>query len=423
MPRRALMIFILATGVFGILNTEMGFIGILPAIAREFDVSIVQAGSLISLFALGVALAGPTMPLLLSGINRKLLMVGILGLFTLCNLIAMYTDNFTVLLLVRVLPAFFHPVYCAMAFSVASALAAPGKAPLAVAKINIGVAAGMVAGVPVSNYLAEQFSLTASLGFFASVTALVLILTVVLVPSMPVRARLSYGSQLLVLKKSALWLAAATVICANGSIYGVFNYAAEYLSTFADLAPAWVSTLLLVYGLCNIAGSMLAGHLLTATPAWLSRLFPVGVALIYLTLLGGGQAWPVIAVLIVMWGILGGLNANLNQYWIAHAAPEAPDFANGIFLTCANLGCVAGMVVCGACIDRLGLEYVVVGGLICSAAATVLILKMYAGSGRQDNRTGNAVKENAAAQSAGAGAALKEDLALAAVPATASSSR
>ncbi|MBQ3863032.1 MAG: MFS transporter, partial [Schwartzia sp.] len=115
---RKIMLIILAAGVFGILNTEMGFIGILPYIAEHYHVSIVQAGWLISLFALGVAAAGPAMPLFMSRFNRRNVMVFILGLFTLCSAAAVFTDNFYVLLVLRVLPAFFHPVYCAMAFTV-----------------------------------------------------------------------------------------------------------------------------------------------------------------------------------------------------------------------------------------------------------------------------------------------------------------
>ena len=42
---RKIMLIILAAGVFGILNTEMGFIGILPYIAEHYQVSIVQAGA------------------------------------------------------------------------------------------------------------------------------------------------------------------------------------------------------------------------------------------------------------------------------------------------------------------------------------------------------------------------------------------
>ena len=64
-----LMIFILTIGVFSIINTEMGVIGILPLLAERFGVSITQAGLLISLFALAVAFSGPVMPLLFSGMD------------------------------------------------------------------------------------------------------------------------------------------------------------------------------------------------------------------------------------------------------------------------------------------------------------------------------------------------------------------
>ena len=49
--RTNLLIFILTFGVFGILNTEMGVIGIMPLIADDFNVSITKAGLIVSLFA------------------------------------------------------------------------------------------------------------------------------------------------------------------------------------------------------------------------------------------------------------------------------------------------------------------------------------------------------------------------------------
>jgi len=375
---KQVLLFILATGVFGILNTEMGFIGILPYIAETYQVTVVQAGWLISLFALGVAVAGPTMPLLLSRFDRKHLMVFILGLFTLCNVIAVFAESFWVLLAVRVLPAFFHPVYCSMAFTVAAALAKPGEEPKAVAKINAGVAAGMVAGVPISNFLAEQFSLAASMAFFALATLVVLLLTIWLVPSMPVQTAMSYGSQLAVLRKPMLWVSIMAVIFLNGSIFGVFNYLTEYLGVVAGVAPSLISILLFAYGICNILGSMLAGHLLTVRPLPVVKIFPLAVAVIYIALLGGGSAWPLMGLIVVIWGILGGINANINQYWMASAAPEAPDFANGLFLTAANMGCVLGTTVSGHFIDAWGTQYVVLGGLLfCLLAALTFWAQCY----------------------------------------------
>ena len=106
MKRQQLLLLILAFGVFSILNTEMGIIGILPMAAEMYQVDIVQAGMLVSLFALGVAIAGPTMPLLFSRFNRKHVMLLVLGVFTICNALAVVASDFQLLLVLHVVPAF-----------------------------------------------------------------------------------------------------------------------------------------------------------------------------------------------------------------------------------------------------------------------------------------------------------------------------
>lgn len=58
-----------------------------------------------------------------------------LGLFTLSNVISMLTSNFAVLLIARILPAFLHPVYVSMAFTVAVAFVSKEQAPKAVSKV------------------------------------------------------------------------------------------------------------------------------------------------------------------------------------------------------------------------------------------------------------------------------------------------
>ena len=56
------LILILTLGVFSIINTEMGVVGILPLISENYGVTVATAGMLVSMFALVVAASGPTMP-------------------------------------------------------------------------------------------------------------------------------------------------------------------------------------------------------------------------------------------------------------------------------------------------------------------------------------------------------------------------
>ncbi|PFO06612.1 MFS transporter [Bacillus sp. AFS076308] len=369
-----LLIFILTIGVFGILNTEMGVIGILPSIADHFQVSIAKAGWLVSFFALVVAVSGPTMPLLFSGINRKKVMLLVLGVFVLGNIVSIFTTNFTILLMARIISAFFHPIYCSLAFTVAAASVSKEEAPKAVSKVFIGVSAGMVVGVPIASFIASATSLQMAMVFFAIVNMLAFVATLLFVPSMPVKERLSYGAQVSVLKKSITWLSIVSVILLNSAVFGVYSYLADYLKTVTNMSSNTISLILFVFGGANIIGTILAGKLLTKNAIKSVVTFPFALGVVYILLFFFGQFTVPMAIITLIWGILAGIGGNINQYWITSSAPEAPDFANGLFLTSANLGTTFGAAVGGLIISDMGTQYVVLVGFLSLILSLVTIL-------------------------------------------------
>lgn len=369
----ALLVFILTAGVFGIINTEMGVIGILPLIAEHFHVTVPEAGWTVSIFALVVAISAPIMPLLFSGINRKKVMLLALGVFTLSNIISMLTSNFTLLLITRALPAFLHPVYVSMAFTVAAASVSKEKAPKAVAKVFIGVSAGMVLGVPVTSYIASEVSFTMGMMFFTVVNALVFVATLLFVPSMPVKEKLSYGAQLNVLKKKIIWYSIMAVTSINGALFGFFSYMSDYLRTVTEVSYSVISILLLIYGLANIIGNVIAGKQLATNPIRSMIFIPFALFTFYICIFILGEWLAAMTVIILILGILAGYGQNTMQYMITEAAPEAPDFANGLFLLSANLGTTVGAAACGAFITFFDTRYSVIGSLLFLAASIVFV--------------------------------------------------
>ncbi|MFS0892305.1 MFS transporter [Peribacillus frigoritolerans] len=368
-----LLIFILTIGVFGIINTEMGVIGILPSIADHFHVSISKAGLLVSLFALAVAVSGPTMPLLFSGMNRKKVMLLVLGVFVFGNIVSIFTTNFTLALVARIVPAFFHPIYCSLAFTVAADSVSKEEAPKAVSKVFIGVSAGMVVGVPIVSFIANAVSIEMAMALFAIVNAIVFLATLFFVPSMPVEEKLSYGAQLSVLKKSITWLSIMAVILLNSAIFGVYSYLTEYLKTVTNMSSNTISLMLLIYGGANIIGNIAAGKLLTKNANKSVVIFPFALGAVYIILFLFGQFTIPMAILTLIWGILAGIGGNINQYWIMSSASESPDFANGLFLTAVNLGTTIGAAAGGLFISELGTQYVVFVGLLSLLLSSVMI--------------------------------------------------
>ncbi|WP_046181198.1 MFS transporter [Domibacillus tundrae] len=362
--RNNMLIFILMIGVFGILTTEMGVIGILPLIAEHFHISVSKAGLLVSLFALAVAISAPTMPLLFSSINRKKVMLLVLGIFVLGNITSMFATNFTVLLIARVIPAIFHPIYCSLALTVAATSVSKEEAPKAVSKVMLGVTAGMILGVPITNYIAGATSLEMAMLFFAIVNALAFIATLLFVPSMPVKERLSYGAQISVLKKPIVWLAIATVIFIGSASSSINSFIAEYLGTVTNISGKTLTLALFLLGIASLIGNVAGGRLLTKNAMKTATYFPIALGIVLLLSFLTGKSTGPMLITIMLWGILFAIGNNVSQYWITSSASEAPDFANGLFLSCGNLGITIGTAVGGLFISGMGTQYIVLGGLL-----------------------------------------------------------
>lgn len=348
----SLLITILTLGVFSIINTEMGVVGIIPQIAERFDVTVSTAGLCVSVFALAVSVAAPVLPLLFSGINRRTMMLAALILFVASNILSMVTDSFAVLLTARALPAFLHPVYVAMAFTLAAA-ATKDEPSRGIARVFVGVSAGMVLGVPMTTFVTTHWSYEAAMGIFAVINTVVLVATFFLVPDMPAKQH-NPGHQLRVLKKPSLWLGVTAFTCINGAMFGFFSFMSEFLHKVSAFSFDAVSSVLLAYGIANIVGNMLAGRVFGHYKKFFTQAGPAVMLMLYVLLYLFSASSIATAALVVLLGICAGFINISGQYMISSAAREAPDFSNGLFLTAANFGTAMGTMLCGIFISLQG---------------------------------------------------------------------
>lgn len=348
----SLLITILTLGVFGIINTEMGVVGIIPQIAERFDVTVSTAGLCVSVFALVVSVAAPVLPLLFSGINRRTMMLAALILFVASNILSMVTDSFAVLLAARALPAFLHPVYVAMAFTLAAA-ATKDDPSRGIARVFAGVSAGMVLGVPMTTFVTTHWSYEAAMGIFAVINTVILVATFFLVPNMPAKQHYP-GHQLRILKKPSLWLGVTAFTCINGAMFGFFSFMSEFLHEVSAFSFDTVSSVLLAYGIANIVGNMLASRVFGHYKKFFTQAGPAVMLMLYVLLYLFSASSIATAALVVLLGICAGFINISGQYMISSAAREAPDFSNGLFLTAANFGTAMGTMLCGIFISLQG---------------------------------------------------------------------
>ncbi|WP_379142454.1 MFS transporter [Paenibacillus sp. sgz500992] len=362
--KRISPLFFIALGIFGIINTELGVVGILPMVMEKYNVTAGLAGMLVSSFALIIALFGPWMTLLLSRLNRKTALTGILIIFAASNLMSVFAPNFYMLMALRMIPAFFHPVYFSIAFVLATELSVKEEAAKASAKVFLGVSMGMVLGIPLSSYIANQFSLGTSFLFSALVNIIACVGIGVMVPAMSAKEKISFGTQLAILRKPALWLNSCAACFIFAAMFSVYSYFAEYLGQRSDMSGKLISVMLMIFGISGVAGNWYAGKLLSHRMSKTVLLYPVALGICYLLLYYVETPLILISGIIIVWGAVHTSGLIVSQIWLTSEASEAPEFANSLYVSFSNLGVTMGTAIGGWFISRLGVGEVVWSGLL-----------------------------------------------------------
>ncbi|OWR32045.1 MFS transporter [Saccharibacillus sp. O23] len=374
----ASLIFFMALGIFGIITTEMGMIGVLPQIAQKFHVSPSQAGYLVSAFALIVAVSGPFLTLLASGMNRKTLLLASILMFAVSNIVYAYTSSFQAMLAFRIIPALFHPIFFSIALATAASLVPPEKVGRAITQVMAGVTVGFAFGVPITSFLSTNLSLEAAFLFGAVVSLIAFVGILIRFPSMPVKERMSFGRQLGVLRHPRLWITILIVVLIFTAMSSVYSYFAEYLREVTHMNGTWISLMLMVFGITMIAGNFLFGYWLNKSLTRTVILFPLAYAVIYLfAYYGGAYFWPM-AVIVFVWGAVHAGGLIVSQSLLMTDTREAPEFGNSLFVSFSNIGITVGTGIGGAFMTRLGVQQLMWSGILfCALAFLLILLKLF----------------------------------------------
>ncbi|MEK4879577.1 MULTISPECIES: MFS transporter [Paenibacillus] len=369
-----LLIIILALGVFGIITTEMGIIGVLPQVTQKFNISTSQSGWLVSVFALVVAISGPFLTLLASGINRKVILLTAVLIFAISNIVYAYTTMFEVMLIFRIIPAIFHPVFFSVALVTAAQLVPPEKSTKAVTKVFAGITVGFAFGVPLTSYLADKISLEVAFLFGAFVSIIAFLGILAWLPSMPVKEKMSYGKQLSILRKPLLWLNIVAVIFIFAAMFSVYSYFAEYLGQVTHMNGSWISIMLMAFGIIMIFGNFLFGSLLHNGITKTVIMFPLLYAGTYLFVYYLGSYFLPMVVIIIIWGAVHSGGLIVSQAWLTTEAKEAPEFGNSLFISFSNLGITIGTAFGGWFISHAGIHQLIWIGIVFSLLAFLSII-------------------------------------------------
>lgn len=354
--RSAAAVLALSLGCFSFVSTELMPVGVLPAMASGLDVSLGEAGYLVSCFAFVVALTATPLTGLLGAINRKALMALLLAVCCLGNLVTYLAPSYAVVLAGRVLVAAAIGVFWSTAVVTAVHLVSARNAIRATSIVFGGVSLATVLGVPAGTILGEHQGWRA---VFAALSMLSLCVFAVVLWSVPAvrlsRATIRGAMRAILRSRALLAVFGATALIVTGNFLA-YTYIAPYLEQVARQSPADISLMLLLYGaagvLANFAIAPLAARALRASLALVTAMLAASLLAMHLAI--GSHA--AMAAMMVLWGAAYGALPVLLQTSVFNGAARIEGGADGatsinvaVFNAAIGLGAlVGGLLINGA---------------------------------------------------------------------------
>ncbi|MFI9255121.1 MFS transporter [Streptomyces sp. NPDC053069] len=362
-----------ALGTFLLVTAEQLPIGLLTAVGSALSVSEGTAALMVTVPSLVAAVSAPLVPVLVGAMDRRLLLLGLMGLMTLANVASALAPDFAVLVGSRVLVGIAIGGFWAIASGLAVRLVTTEHVPRATAVIFGGVGAANVFGVPLGTLVGE---LTGWRIAFTSMSALALVALIALLAVLPsLAASQAIRPRLLAeqFRNPGVRIGIiATVLIVFGH-FSAYTFVSPALQKLSGIDERYVGPLLFAFGVAGMIGNFAAGSALSRRlhRSVLTIAVSLAMAMPLFLLLGRTTAGG--AMLLILWGLAyGGVSVGL-QTWMIKAAPEAVEAASALWVAVFNLSIGLGALAGGVIIDTLSLQGVLWLGGACALAAALAV--------------------------------------------------
>ena len=340
--KRGLTLFALALGSFCIGTSEFASMGILQLFSASLGIDLPTATNAIAAYAFGVVIGAPLVTLVAARLNRRTLLLCLMGLFILGNVLSAVATDLGMFALARFISGMPQGAYFGAGAVVASYIVGPGHAGKAFALVMTGLTVATIIGSPLATFLGQTLGWRNTYFTVAALAGLAFLALWSWVP----RTEALHGGpvvqELASLRRPAVWAMMLVAALGVASIFAVYTFIGPFVTDVATLDQAWIPIALALFGLGMTAGNLIGGRLADAHPAR-GLVVGFGSALVVLAVLaaGGGNVWVLMPALFGV-GMTMMVAIPTIQVRLTGVAPEAPTLMGAMNLAALNVANAIG---------------------------------------------------------------------------------
>lgn len=259
--RKSTCLLPLALGTFGLGLTEFVMMGILPDTALAMKVSIPQAGSFISMYALGVVAGAVLLVVTARTKPLKTILLWLMSIFTIANLATAFVGNYHLFCAIRFIAGLPHGAFFGVGAISAGRLCEHGRENQAVATMVAGMTVANLLGIPFGTFISHNLSWRLTFLLIGLFGFVIVYSIIKLIPYLKPLPDNGFRGQFNFLKSLGPWLLIIAVIMGNGGIFCWYSYINPLLVKVSGIMPKYVSIVMVLAGAGMCIGNFLGGKL------------------------------------------------------------------------------------------------------------------------------------------------------------------
>lgn len=359
-------VYLLAIVSFVVGMVELIIGGLLDIVANDLDVSLGQAGFLMTVFSLAFALAAPILLSVTQRVERKRLTLITLVIFLLGNIIAILSPYYSILLVGRIIAASSGSLLIALCLTMVPNIVTEQYRARAIGIVFMGVSASLVLGVPIGLMLGNAFGWRAPFIMISILTLVSMAGVFFFLERMAPKPSIPIRMQLRTLKNRKILFAQATSFVMLTGHLTLYGYLTPFLKMKLGLDGTWVSIVYLIFGIAAVVGGGIGGFL---ADRFGSKRTIISVIIFFavsmLSIPYTTFSLPLFLILMVIWSMLSWAITPAMQSYLIELSPETSDIQQTLNNSAVHVGIAFGSFIGGIVIEQTSVEFnPTVGGVL-----------------------------------------------------------
>lgn len=347
-------LYVLMLTIMVVVMSEFQTAGMMPQIVADLGVSTGQVGTVVTLYALGMALGGPLLVYLLRHRPPKASLLIVIGTYAALEVLVPLIHEFWWLALLRVLTGCLSGAAYGIAVSYSARLApSPEKIGEAVSIVLGGIMVGTVIGLPLSHFLAARWGWQSSFYILGIAAFAVFLISLLTLPAREAATQEAAAQDLRKLRSPKLWSRYLVSLLTIGAAFAGFSYFTPLLEQNAGFATNTTTLILLAYGIVSFIGNLIVGKFADQHAIGILR---IGHTLLFisLALLGAfSNAQPLVLAMVLIVGVAG---VPMNPALVARVAEigGTGNMVSTVHTSLITMGVALGSAIGALAIGRAG---------------------------------------------------------------------